>query len=183
MEKLSPSIYLFFKNTGASWVNGRGYGRVPFQCFRCPFGVPGLEGRHMDKQLLLEVQQNKRTRGRGQPDLQASIGGAETLVNVLIDDVRLVQNQGHAQQEWNLPMGFMTLMSSGLFVEIHVPNLKIHAFFKQDKTASVEKGQVVPEYNTIIVTDSSKTKRVGHQPAPLQSEISKETWLITTLFT
>ena len=61
----------------------------------------------------------------------------ETLVNVLIDDVRFVQDQVALDQDGHLAIGIHDT-DVFLFVEqVHVADLKIHAFFKQNEAATV----------------------------------------------
>src|SRR5450759_2571644 len=93
----------------------------------------------MDKQLLLKIEQE-------QPDPSPIHGVAghqlrvrKALINVLIDDVRFVQNQITLHQDWHLAVGIHHTDVFGLVVQINVANLKVHAFFKQDKTATVGK--------------------------------------------
>jgi hypothetical protein len=61
----------------------------------------------------------------------------ETLIDVLIDDVRLVQNQISLNQDWHLTVGIHHIDVFGLVVEINIANLEVHAFFKQNKTAAM----------------------------------------------
>jgi hypothetical protein len=69
----------------------------------------------------------------------------EALVDVLVDDVRLVQDQVALDQDGHLTVGVHHADVFGLVEQIHIADLKVHALFEQHETAAVGEGQVVPE--------------------------------------
>jgi hypothetical protein len=61
----------------------------------------------------------------------------ETLVDVFVDDVGLIQNQIALHQDGHLTVRVHDIDVFRLVVKIDIANFKVHAFFKQDKTAAM----------------------------------------------
>jgi hypothetical protein len=64
----------------------------------------------------------------------------EALVDVLVDDVRLVQDQITLHQDRHLAVWVHHADVFGLVVQVHIADFKVHALFKQDKAAAVGEG-------------------------------------------
>jgi hypothetical protein len=75
-----------------------------------------------------------------------SCGCGKALVDVLVDDVRLVQDQVALDQDGHLAVGVHHRDVFGLVVQVDVADLEVHALFEQHEAAAVRIGQVVPEY-------------------------------------
>jgi hypothetical protein len=69
-----------------------------------------------------------------------SCGCGKALVDVLVDDVRLVQDQVALDQDRHLAVGIHHVDVFGLVVQVDVADFEVHAFFKQHKTAAVREG-------------------------------------------
>jgi hypothetical protein len=63
----------------------------------------------------------------------------EALVDVLVDDVRLVQNQVALNQDRHLAVRVHHRDVFRLVEEIDVANFEIHALFEQDEAATLRK--------------------------------------------
>jgi hypothetical protein len=63
----------------------------------------------------------------------------KTLIDVFVDDVRLVQDQVTLDQDRNLPIRVHDVDVFRFVVEVNIADLEIHAFFKQHKAATVGK--------------------------------------------
>ncbi|MDT4871065.1 hypothetical protein FQZ97_1061750 [compost metagenome] len=61
----------------------------------------------------------------------------ETLINVLVDDVRFVQDQVTLNQNGHLAIWVHDADVFGLVVQVHIADLEIHALLKQDEAAAV----------------------------------------------
>jgi hypothetical protein len=61
----------------------------------------------------------------------------EALVDVLVDDVRFIQDQIALNQDWHLTVWVHHIDVFGLVVKINIANFKVHALFEQDKTAAM----------------------------------------------
>jgi hypothetical protein len=64
----------------------------------------------------------------------------KALVDVLIDDVRLVQHEIALDQDRHLPIRIHHVDVLGLVEQVDVLDFEIHAFFEQDKAAALRKG-------------------------------------------
>src|SRR5674476_1235090 len=110
--------------------------------FQQLFVTPGgarLKRGYVHKQLFLKIEQKQTNPGPIDRVARHQLGVRKTLVNVFVDDVRLVQNQVALNQNRHLAVGMQHVDVFGLVVQIDVPNFKVHAFFKQDETATVGK--------------------------------------------
>ena len=67
----------------------------------------------------------------------------EPLVNVLVNDIRLVQNQVALDQNGYLTIRVHNRDIFRFVVKVNVPNLEIHAFFKQHEAATMRKGVTI----------------------------------------
>ena len=61
----------------------------------------------------------------------------KTLINVFVDDVRLVQNEVALDEDRYRVVRIHHSKIFGLVIEINVDDLKVHALFMQDDTALV----------------------------------------------
>jgi hypothetical protein len=61
----------------------------------------------------------------------------KALVDVFIDDVRLVQDEIAFNQDGDLAVRVHHIDVFWLVIQINIANLEIHAFFEQDKTAAM----------------------------------------------
>src|SRR5690606_36377591 len=99
--------------------------------------VATLELLDVDEQLALEIRQEQpraRTQHRiGRPQLPRR----EALVDVLVDDVRLVQDQVALDQDRNLAVRIHDRDVLGLVVEIDVADLEVHALLEQHEAAAL----------------------------------------------
>ena len=111
-----------------------------FQCFFVAFGAAGFQGGDVNEEFLLKIEQEQTHAGTVHWVSGHQLGMGEALVDVLVDDVRLVQNQIALDQDRHLAVGVHDVDVFGLVVQVHVTDFKVHAFFKQHKAAAVGKG-------------------------------------------
>src|SRR5215204_6067729 len=110
IEKLSPSMYLFLRNTGASWVRrSRMCERAFSSAFSLPFELRFSSVDTCTNSSFSKLSKNKRMR--------------EALVDVLVDDVRLVQDQVALDQDGYLAVRVHHADVFGLVIEIDVADL------------------------------------------------------------
>jgi len=64
----------------------------------------------------------------------------KALVDVLVDDVRLVQDQVALDQDRHLSVGVHHADVFGLVVEVDVADFEVHALLEQHEAAAVGKG-------------------------------------------
>ena len=102
--------------------------------------VATLQRLHVHEQLALEVEQEEaraRPHDRiGRHELRVR----EALVDVLVDDVRLIQDQVPLDQYGHLSVGVHDRDVFGLVVQIHIADLEVHAFLEQHETAALAEG-------------------------------------------
>jgi hypothetical protein len=94
----------------------------------------------MHEQLLLEVEQEQAHAGAVHRVARHQLRMREALVDVLVDDVRLVQDQVALDQDRHLAVGVHHVDVFGLVVEVDVADLEVHALFEQHEAAAVGKG-------------------------------------------
>src|SRR3990167_3756981 len=110
------------------------------QCLLIALGGTGFQGRHVHEQFFFEVQQKQAHTGAVHGVTGHQLRMRETLIDVLIDDVRLVQDQVALDQNGHLTIGVHHTDVFGLVVQVHIANFEVHAFLKQHETATVRKG-------------------------------------------
>ena len=93
----------------------------------------------MHKQFLLEIEQEKAHAGTVYRVTGHQLRMRKALVNVLIDDVRFIQDEVTLDQDWHLAIGIHHIDVFRLVVQVDITDFKIHAFFKQDEAAAVGK--------------------------------------------
>jgi hypothetical protein len=89
------------------------------------------------KQLFFEVQQKQAHTSAINRVAGHQLGMREALIDVLIDDVGFIQNQIALDQDGHLTIRVHDVDVFRLVVKIDVADFKVHAFFKQHKTATV----------------------------------------------
>ncbi len=75
----------------------------------------------------------------------------EALVDIFVDDVRFVQDQVTFDENRHLAVRVHHRNVFRLVEQVNVADFKIHAFSNRTRRQRWENGQVVPEYNTIMV--------------------------------
>ena len=133
-------MYLFFRKIGASWVRRSRICPRPFQLLLGRLGRPRPSRRlTWANSSFSKLSRNSRTRARatGSP---ASAGVREALVDVLVDDVRLVQGSGRAQRGWHLVVRVHQGDVFGLGEQVDVADLEVHALLEQHEAAAVRIG-------------------------------------------
>jgi hypothetical protein len=93
----------------------------------------------MGKKLFLEVEQEQAHTGTVNRVTGHQLRVRKTLIDVLVDDVRFVQDQITFDQNRDLAVRIHHVDVFGLVVEVHVTDFEIHAFFEQHKAATMGK--------------------------------------------
>ncbi|MPM54539.1 hypothetical protein SDC9_101317 [bioreactor metagenome] len=107
------------------------------QCLVVALGGARLERVHVHEEFLLEVQQEQAHAGAVHRVTRHELRMREALVDVLVDDVRLVQDQVTLNQNRHLAVRVHDIDVFGLVVEIHVTDFKIHALLEENEAAAV----------------------------------------------
>ena len=131
-------MYLFFRNIGASCVRRS---RICERAFSCVFSVPLRAAFSSvltcDEQFLLEVEQ-EQPRARAHHRVgRHQLRMREALVDVLVDDVRLVQDQVALDQDRHLAVRIHHRDVFGLVEQVDVADLEVHALFEQHEAAAL----------------------------------------------
>ena len=100
-------------------------------------GIALFQRVHVHEQLFFEVQQEQAHAGAVHRVARHQLGMGEALINVLVDDVRFVQDQVTFHQDGHLAVRVHHADLFGLVVQIHVADLEVHALLEQHKAATV----------------------------------------------
>src|SRR5689334_19103107 len=102
-------------------------------------GRARLQRRHVHEQFLLEIEQEETHAGAVHRVAGHQLRMREALVDVLVDDVRLVQDQVALDQDGDLAVRVHDVDVFRLVVQVDVTDLEVHAFFEQHEAAAMGK--------------------------------------------
>ena len=103
IEKLSPNMYLFFKNTGANCVRrSRMCERAFSRALSLGLMAARFQGCDVREQFFFEVQQEQAHAGAVNWVTRHQLRMRKTLIDVLIDDVGFIQNEIALDQDGHL---------------------------------------------------------------------------------
>jgi len=94
----------------------------------------------MNKEFFFKIEQKQTHASTVYRITRHQLGMWETLINVFIDDVGLIQNQVTLNQNGHLPVWVHDVDIFGLVIQVDIANLEVHALFEQNKAATVRKG-------------------------------------------
>src|SRR5690606_32485113 len=94
----------------------------------------------MSEELLLEVEQEQAQAGTCHRVTRHQLRVRKALVDVFVDDVRLVQNQIALNEDGHLVVRVHQSDIFRLGKNVNVPDFEIHALFKQHKAAAMRVG-------------------------------------------
>ena len=109
------------------------------QHFVVAFECAIFQNRHIGEQFFLKIEQKQTHAGAIDWVARHQLRVREALIDVFVDDVGLIQNQIALNQNRHLTIGIHHIDVFRLVVQVHITNLKIHAFFKQHETAAMRK--------------------------------------------
>src|SRR5690606_21552479 len=90
----------------------------------------------------------------------------ETLVDVLVDDVRLVQDQVAFDQDGDLAVRVHHVDVFRLVVQVDVADLEVHALFEQHEAAAMGEGAGGSRIQHHHLECPLKTKKSGRKKRP-----------------
>ena len=108
-----------------------------FEALLVALGVLVLERADVDEQFLLEIEQEQARTGAHHRIGRHQLRMREALVDVLVDDVRLVQDQVALDQDRHLAVRVHHRDVFRLVEQVDVADLEIHALFEQHETATM----------------------------------------------
>jgi hypothetical protein len=127
-------MYLFFRKIGASWVSDRGSASAPFELLAGSFDAAAFDTSTWANSSF-EVEEEQPP-ARARPDRRHQLRMREALVDVLVDDVRLVRMRSRSTRIGTSLYGFISAMSSGL-ANSRRRGFEVHALFEEHETAAV----------------------------------------------
>src|ERR1700712_478254 len=162
IEKSSPSMYLFFRKIGASWVRrSRICARAFSSCLSLAL-TPPRPSRMLtfENSSFSKLNRNRRTRARatGSPGISCGCGKRSSMYSLMMCDSYRMRSR--STRIGTSLYGFISAMSSGLAKRSTSRISKSIPFSNSTKRQRCEYGSVVPEYSTIMAGAPSKNQIV-----------------------